>query len=78
MQAPTWLYHAEHAPRVFGTAEDIEAAIAEGWVDHPDSVGEPEDPDTEREELLALAKESGVKIDKRWSNEKIREAINKA
>lgn len=32
---PTWLYHKKHEAKVFETAEAVEKAKAEGWVDTP-------------------------------------------
>lgn len=39
-----WLYHPTHAPRIFHTPAEIEAALAEGWTDRPvlwPTVGSP-------------------------------------
>lgn len=70
----TWLYHRIEAPRVFRSAEEVEAALADGWADTP-AAFESEGALSELDELRAKATDLGVKFDKRWGADKLAKAI---
>lgn len=73
----TWLYSRTEAPRIFRSAAEVDAALADGWADTPaafDGQGtsaESEDLD----DLRAKASDLGIKVDKRWGADKLTKAI---
>lgn len=70
---PKWKYH-DSGESVIVEHEDAETALGDGWHDLPI---EPQEV-SRREVLLAAAAEKGIKIDKRWSDDKIQAAIDGA
>ena len=83
-----YIYHKTEPARVI---ED-DADIPEGWADTPAAFGiitapsleqlekaaepAPETAPETREDLLALAEQRGIPIDKRWGIDKLRAAIS--
>lgn len=35
-RVPAYLYHSDHEPTIFETEEALDAALDDGWQDHPD------------------------------------------
>lgn len=74
--APAWLYHKDHPPRIFQTCEAVEDAGVHGWVDSPAKAVEQAEEQSAEEapsndkpwlemtvkELRAFAKEAGVEL----------------
>ncbi|MNN69706.1 hypothetical protein D3C81_1855170 [compost metagenome] len=58
--------------------EAEEVALGEGWFDSQAELDASLTHKPSREELLEMADELGVKVDKRWSDEKIAQAIAEA
>lgn len=67
---PKWKYH-ESGESLIVDDSDAETALGEGWHDLP---VEPQDL-TYRAALLQQAAERGIRIDKRWSDERIKLAL---
>lgn len=57
---------------------DEEAAVLAAQADADEAALRGTDTPAEREALLAAAAEKGIKVDKRWSDDKIRAAIEVA
>lgn len=68
---PKWKYH-DSGDAVIVDDADAEAALGEGWHDLP----LPPQEVSRREVLIAAAAEKDIKIDKRWSDERIQAAID--
>jgi len=68
-----WMYHKEHGGRIFDDAADA----GEGWQDNPNFDEPAPDPEPEAtlSELRGIAKELGIKVDKRWSRDTLIEKI---
>lgn len=58
----------------------VHSAAEEAAISSSASAGEdaPQSSEDERTALLQIAEEKGLKVDKRWSNEKIRNALEAA
>lgn len=83
-----WLYHKQHAPRVFDGAEAVAQALAEGWVDSPAKL-EAEAGDVvpllevpaeiaglDKDALAQLAQERyGLPLDKRFGLDKLQQMV---
>lgn len=41
---PAYLYHPDHEPKIFHSEEELEAALAAGWVDSPAMIQEDAPP----------------------------------
>lgn len=67
---PKWKYH-ENGESVIVDDTDAETSLGEGWHDLP---VEPQEL-THRAALLQIAAERGVKVDKRWSDSRIKLAL---
>ena len=67
---PKWKYH-ESGESLIVDDSDAETALGEGWHDLP---VEPQDL-THRAVLLQQAAERGIRIDKRWSDARIKLAL---
>jgi hypothetical protein len=70
----TWLYHRTESPRIFRSADEVKAAMADGWADTP-AAFEAEEVPSELDELRAKAIDMGIKFDKRWGADKLAKAI---
>lgn len=82
----SWLYHKTKGEQIFD-AEDMEQAEKDGWSNTP--FKHPNNPDhqapvdasennSETDALKLEAERIGLKVDKRWSNKRLREEIVKA
>lgn len=74
--------HEKHGFMFVINDAEFAAAVERGWTSFDDSdkpkKEEPKQEFTEKEDrdlLIAIAKDLGKKIDKRWSNDKIREEL---
>jgi len=84
------LYHKDYKKDNGGKlfdADEVDAAISEGWSDIPfinhnnpeEKVERVEAKETdERKALIAEAEKMNIKIDKRWSDDKIKKAMLEA
>jgi hypothetical protein len=70
---PKWKYH-DSGDAVMVDDKDAETALGEGWHDLP----LPPQEVSRRDALLAAAADKGMKIDKRWSDERIQAALDAA
>lgn len=68
---PKWKYHEDGIKSQIVDDAEAEEALGDGWHDKPIQPSET----SEREALIQIAIEHGIKIDKRWSNAKIQKAI---
>lgn len=68
---PKWKYHDSGESLVVDDA-DAETALGEGWHDLP---VEPQEL-TRRQVLIGAAEGRSIKIDKRWSDERIQTALD--
>lgn len=74
---PKWKY-AANASLIVESAEE-ELALEGEWFDTPWEAAESASkPSADRDELIAYAESAGIKIDKRWSDDKIAQAIKDA
>lgn len=67
---PKWKY-GENGESLIVEDAEAEAALGDGWHDTP----LPPQEASQRASLIQLATEKGVKFDKRWSDARIRAAI---
>ena len=75
----TWLYHQTEKPRVFQTAGEVEAALAEGWADTPAAFKDEPKAEEEGHELVDLraqAESLGIKVNARWGAKRIQKEID--
>ncbi|KSP22690.1 hypothetical protein [Pseudomonas aeruginosa] len=68
---PKWKYSVSGSQIVQDAAEEL--SLGSGWFDTPEAAIQP--VTLTKDQLLALAEEKGVKVDKRWSAEKISAAL---
>ena len=74
---PKWLYSASGAQIV--PDEAAHAALGKGWYESPVDVPVAgHDAVIDRQALIDLAAAKGVKVDKRWSDERLAAEIEKA
>lgn len=69
---PAWLYRGEDSA-LFETQEDLDAALAEGWVDSPAKAA----PVDELTALREQAAKAGIWFDKRWGAARLKQEIEK-
>ncbi|QQK04766.1 hypothetical protein JFN94_25905 [Burkholderia anthina] len=69
-QAPDFIEYPKWVGRVLVHSAEEEAALAQAA-----AVDADEQVDDERTALIQIAEEKGIKIDRRWSNDKIRAAL---
>lgn len=84
---PQWRFHLEKKP-VLVNSEAEAVALGDGWYDTMDAaltearrqplprLGAAEDEQIERERLFRKAAESFVKVDKRWTTDRLRQAVD--
>jgi len=70
---PKWVHFDDKRPSVLVESAEEEAALASGDDGADDFTAEG--PQAEREALIAQAEKQGIKIDRRWSIEKLRGAL---
>lgn len=70
IEFPKWKYH-ESGDAVVVDDADAETALGDGWHDLP----VPPQELSDRQELMAQAAAKGLKIDRRWSDERIKAAL---
>jgi hypothetical protein len=90
MTYSAWLYHKQHGARVFEGSEEVDRALADGWVDTPaklEEVAEANDgapllevpaeiAGLDKDALAAMAQERyGLSLDKRFSLEKLQQQV---
>ncbi len=77
---PVWLYHKDHPEGRIFEDDEVRDALKQGWSDAPGNVEieEISDAPPTKEELIGIAQQLGVKVDRRWGIERIRQAIEDA
>lgn len=79
-----WLYHKEHGGRIF-SRHDVDQALEDGWsekcFEHPNNPSHQTAKAVDTPELEALrgeAEKLGIKVDKRWTQKRLLEEMEKA
>lgn len=76
---PKWKYIGGTGAGVIVESAEEELALEGEWFDTPWEAAESASkPSADRDELIAYAESAGIKIDKRWSDDKIAQAIKDA
>lgn len=74
---PKWKYQGDTSVIVESAEEEL--ALEGEWFDSPlDAKASAGKAPIDRDAMLAMAEEKGIKIDKRWSDEKIAAALKDA
>lgn len=77
----TYLFHAVHGMKLFeddGEAADLVGR--DGWADSPADLDEPQADEPQKADIDALRHEAeslGIKVDKRWREDRLAEEIEK-
>ena len=73
----TWLFHRTQGQKLFQTAGEVEAALADGWADTPAAFqGEAEGQQNDVADLRTQAEALGIKVDARWGAKRIQKEID--
>ncbi len=88
MTYTAWLYHKEHGAVIFEGAEEVDRALADGWVDSPAKIEAVDVPQPEPlpvpEEIASMDKEAlavfakdrfGLVLDKRSAIDKLQQQV---